>query len=62
VAFTTDFPSIPGFLSVNLRAPSGSPGIAAWIDHSTVTDGGFTALLGAPTPNGNYKLNWLALR
>jgi hypothetical protein len=42
-------------------APSGGAIIACTIDWSTITAAGFTVLIGAATPDGNYKLGWVAL-
>lgn len=41
--------------------PSGGDNIFATIDESTVSNTGFTARLSAAAPNGNYKLNWMAV-
>lgn len=59
VVFPVAFAAIPAVVATVSR-PAADPLIDWNIDEASITVNGFTASLGATTPNGNYKLKWMA--
>lgn len=61
VIFSTPFTGAPTTVRAWLMVPSGGALILCDVDWSTISTNGFTAVFGAATPNGNYKLGWMAI-
>lgn len=61
IAFSTPFGATPSGLHVTLIAPNGETGFEVWIDDSTISASGFTAIFGTAVPGAGYKLSWIAV-
>ena len=59
VVFPVAYAAIP-VVTATVSRPVADPLIDWNIDEASITVNGFTASLGATTPNGNYKLKWMA--
>lgn len=59
VTFSSPFSTTP-FVTASLEVEPGDPLIDVQIQKDSVDVNGFTALLGAPTPNANYRLVYQA--
>jgi hypothetical protein len=60
IVFATALAALPTKIHLTLLAPAGGAGFMVWADASTLTVNGFTARLGALTPNANYQLCYSA--
>jgi hypothetical protein len=60
VVFATPFSAAPAVVAVVIAPNNAGFVISFGGDGSQLTANGFTAMLGAPVPNGNYKLAWIA--
>lgn len=59
VVFPTPFAVAP-VVVVSISRPAADPLIEVNIDEASITVLGFTASLGATTPNADYRLKWMA--
>jgi hypothetical protein len=61
ITFAVPFGATPSGVTATLLAPNLGAGFDVWIDHSTVSATGFTAIFADPVPGAGYKLSWIAV-